>query len=91
MRFVVTKTDIENHPILKKRGYEAGDVADTKYFEPALKLRPSAQERAEAVVHPAAENVPTLEETAEEVKVTKDVEPAKPAAKKSTAKGAKKK
>lgn len=65
MRFVVTAQDIESHPILRKRGYEVGSVADTKHFEPALKLRPSAQERAEAVTAPSLETYPTPEETAQ--------------------------
>ena len=69
MKFIVTETDIENNPILKKRGIQAGDICETTYFtSPTLKLVPSAQERmTKKEVFTQKENYvePTLEETAE--------------------------
>lgn len=69
MKFIVTETDLENNPILKKRGIQAGDICETTYFtSPTLKLVPSAQERmTKKEVFTQKENYvePTLEETAE--------------------------
>lgn len=69
MKFIVTETDLENNPILKKRGFKAGDSCETTNFvSPTLKLIPSAQERvSKKEVFTPKENYvePTLEETVE--------------------------
>ena len=69
MKFIVTETDLENNPILKKRGIQAGDICETTYFtSPTLKLVPSAQERMtkkEVFTQKEGYVEPTLEETAE--------------------------
>lgn len=67
MKFIVTETDLENNPILKKRGFKPGDTCETTYFtQPTLKLIPSAQERMskKEVFTPKEDYIePTLEET----------------------------
>jgi|JI9StandDraft_1071089.scaffolds.fasta_scaffold336228_2 hypothetical protein len=69
MKFIVTETDLENNPILKKRGFKAGDSCETTNFvAPTFKLIPSAQERlSKKEVFTPKENYvePTLEETVE--------------------------
>lgn len=101
MRFVVTEQDMINNPILKKRGYMIGDIAETTQFPHALRLKPSAQERVSGVVSltPSPEwKEPTLEETAgeiteqkQEIKVEEPKVVAKKVAKPSAKKQAKKK
>lgn len=72
MKFTVTKKDLEDNPILVKRGYQEGDIADTTWFvSPLLKLRPTPQQRVEIAAYSHTKKdgyvEPTLEETFGEV------------------------
>lgn len=99
MKFIVTQQDIDNNPILKKKGFMVGDTCETNYFtSPTLKLKPPVQDRnITHDLYTKKDNYvePTLEETAEVITGSEGegviVVPVQKEVKKSVKKAVKKK